>query len=63
MKYLIFTDLHLSYNSSILPLSCKNSIYTTRLQMCIDTLKRVFNVAKQENVDKIIFGGDMFNAS
>ena len=62
MKYLIFTDLHLSYNSSILPLSCDNSIYTTRLQMCIDTLKRVFNVAKQENVDKIIFGGDMFNA-
>lgn len=62
MKYLIFTDLHLSYNSSILPLSCKDSIYTTRLQMCIDTLKYVFDVAEKENVDKIIFGGDMFNS-
>ncbi len=62
MKYLIFTDLHLSYNSSILPLSCENSIYTTRLQMCIDTLKHMFEVAEKENVDKIIFAGDMFNA-
>lgn len=61
MKYLIFTDLHLSYNSSILPISGIGK-YTTRLQMCIDTLEYIFKFAKENKVDKIIFAGDMFNS-
>ena len=54
MKYLIFTDLHASYNSSIMPLYCEGSKYTTRLQMIIDTLRWIFDTSKKEKVDKII---------
>lgn len=61
-KYLIFSDLHASYNSSIMPLYCEESKYTTRLQMIIDTLKWIFEIAQKENVDKIIFGGDWFDS-
>lgn len=62
MKYLIFTDLHLSYNSSILPLSINDSKFTTRLDMCINTLKWVFEKAEEEKVDMIICGGDIFDS-
>lgn len=61
MKYLIFTDMHMSYTSSILPLN-SNSKYTYRLQMCIDTFEWVFHNAKAHRADKIIFAGDLFDS-
>lgn len=63
MKILIYTDLHCSYNSSILPLySGKYSKFTTRLQMIIDTGKWISDIAKEQKVDMIVNGGDTFDS-
>lgn len=58
MKILVYTDLHCSYTSSIMPLYYKDSKYTTRLQMIIDTGKWLNKVATLGKVDMIINGGD-----
>lgn len=62
LKVLIYTDLHCSYNSSILPLfKDSKSKYTIRLDMILKTGKWISQIAKEENVDIIINGGDTFD--
>lgn len=58
-----YTDLHLSETSSIFPLSCENSIYTTRLQMIIDTAEWMYSVFEKNNVNLIINGGDTLDTN
>lgn len=63
MKFLIVADMHLSYTSSILPIYQKDSMYTTRLQYIIDTVKWYENLAKEQNVDYIINLGDLTDSN
>lgn len=63
MKFLIVADMHLAYTSSILPIYQKNSMYTTRLQYMIDTVKWYENLAKEQNVDYIINLGDLTDSN
>lgn len=58
----IYTDLHISYTSSIMPLYYKDSKYTTRLQMIIDTAKWMYRVFSDNNVDLILNGGDTLDS-
>lgn len=59
MKIGIYTDLHIAYTSSILPLAYSTSSkYTTRLQMIIDTGKWLNKLFTDNNVDIIVNGGD-----
>ena len=63
MKVQIYTDLHCSYTSSILPLySGESSKFTTRLEMIVNTGRWLSDLAKKENVDLIINGGDTFDS-
>lgn len=50
-KVLIFSDIH------IFPHKRKNE----RLEDCLKVLKWVFEIAKKENIQNIIFGGDFFH--
>ena len=62
-RILIYSDLHCSYTSSILPLYSKNTNgFTTRLQMIIDTGKWISDIAEKEPVDLIVNGGDTFDS-
>lgn len=64
MKILIYSDLHCSYNSSILPLYTDYDTYpkfTTRLNMILRTGKWLSGLAAEQDVDLIINGGDTFN--
>lgn len=61
MKILIYTDVHCSRTSSILPVYTKNSVYTTRLDMIIKSFKWMYSVAKKEDVDLIVNLGDLFD--
>ena len=64
MKILIYSDLHCSYTSSILPLyTGKKDIYTTRLRMIIETGRWLSNLAQEKKVDLIINGGDTFDST
>lgn len=64
MKVLIYSDLHCSYTSSILPLySGKKDIYTTRLRMIIETGEWLSSLAAEKNVNLIINGGDTFDST
>lgn len=63
MKFLIVADMHLSYTSSILPIYQKDSMYTTRLQYIIDTVKWYEQLAKDEHVDYIINLGDLTDSN
>lgn len=58
MKVLVYTDLHCSYNSSIMPLYYEDSKYTTRLQMIVDTGKWINEIATNNKVDMIVNCGD-----
>ena len=61
-KVLIYTDLHCSYNSSILPLFQNDkSKYTIRLNMILNTGRWLSQLAEEQNVDIIINGGDTFD--
>ncbi len=62
MRIGIYTDMHCSFTSSILPLTCKNSNYTYRLQMIIDTFKWMYDVFDKANVDFIVNCGDLFDS-
>ncbi len=62
MKIGIYTDVHCSYTSSILPLHCEGTKYTTRLQMILDTFKWFYNLFEREKVDIIVNCGDLFDS-
>lgn len=69
-KVLIYTDLHCSYNSSILPLYSdkysnvdNDEKFTVRLNMIINTGKWLADLAQVNNVDCIINGGDTFDST
>lgn len=63
MKFLIVADMHLAYTSSILPIYQKDTIYTTRLQYMIDTVKWYEDLAIKEGVDYIINLGDLTDSN
>lgn len=62
MKIGCYTDVHCAYTSSILPLHCEGSKYTTRLQMIIDTFKWMYQLFDKQNVDMIVNCGDLFDS-
>lgn len=62
MKIGIYTDVHCSFTSSILPTFQDGSQYTTRLQMIIDTFRWMYEVFKKHNVDLIVNCGDLFDS-
>lgn len=67
MKILIYTDLHCSYNSSILPLYIDEETefpkFTVRLRRVIETGKWLAKLAEENNVDCIVNGGDTFDST
>lgn len=62
MKIGVYTDIHCCYTSSILPIHCEGSTYTTRLQMIIDTFRWMYDVFEQHEVDFIVNCGDLFDS-
>jgi len=59
----IYSDVHISRSSSILPLYLNETdIYTTRLQMCSDSINFANNLFKEKNVNLIVNCGDTFNS-
>lgn len=60
MKILMYSDLHISKTSSILP-NISDSIYTYRQKMIIETGKYLANLADMEKPDLIINLGDTFD--
>lgn len=61
MKILMYSDIHISKTSSILPLTCDGSKYTYRQQMIIDTGKYIASLADEHRPDLIINLGDTFD--
>lgn len=61
MKILMYSDIHISKTSSILPLTYEGSKYTYRQQMIIDTGKYIANLADEYKPDLIINLGDTFD--
>lgn len=61
MKIGIITDIHASFTSSIMPIHKEGSIYTTRLQMVIDSIKWSQNLFKEKGVDLVVNIGDLFD--
>lgn len=62
MKIGIYSDVHCSYTSSILPLHDENSKYTKRLKMIIDSYKWMYEEFSKHNVELILNGGDTFDS-
>lgn len=62
MKIGIYTDPHISINSSILPLYYYEGIYSTRLTMMIRTFKWMYKLFDNNDVELIINGGDTFDS-
>ena len=60
MKLFIYSDVHISRTSSILPIS-NNSKYTYRQQMIIDTAQYMSQIIKEQNPDIILNLGDTFD--
>lgn len=60
-KYLIYSDMHWSKNSSIL--IGKGNKYSVRLENCIKTLNWIYDLAKKENCERVISAGDFFDKS
>ena len=61
MKILMYSDIHISKTSSILPLTYNESKYTYRQQMIIDTGKYIAGLADEYRPDLIINLGDTFD--
>lgn len=61
MKIGIIADIHASYTSSIMPIYQEGSKYTTRLQMCIDSIKWSQNLFNSKNVAFVVNLGDLFD--
>lgn len=62
MKIGIYSDVHASNTSSIMPLYCKDSKYSLRLQMIIDSFKWMYNVFDKQGVGLIFNLGDLFDS-
>lgn len=63
MKIGIYSDIHISRNSSIIPLYLNDKQqYTTRLNMCYDSMIWTYTMFKNNNVDMIVNCGDTFNS-
>lgn len=58
----LYSDPHISYTSSIMPLSVENSKYTCRLNMLINSFKWMYEQFDKEHVDVICNCGDTFNS-
>lgn len=61
MKILIYSDVHISKTSSILPTTCGDSKYSYRQKMIIDTGNYIANLADEYRPDMIINLGDTFD--
>lgn len=61
MKILIYSDIHISKSSSILPLTSEDSKYSYRQQMIINTGKYLADLADKYKPDLIINLGDTFD--
>lgn len=61
MKILLYSDVHISKTSSILPLSVSASKFSFRQNMIIETGKYLANLADEQKVDMIINLGDTFD--
>lgn len=59
MKIGLVSDVHLSYTSSIMPLHESNSKFTTRLQMCIDSINWSEKLFEENKIDYIFNLGDL----
>lgn len=62
MKIGIFSDIHASYTSSIMPLSSNCSKWTSRLRMVELTFSWMKDLFEEEKVDLIVNCGDMFDS-
>lgn len=62
MKIGIYSDVHISRNSSITPLYDGESNYTLRLKSCINSMNSMYEFFIKNNVDLIINCGDTFNS-
>ena len=63
MKIGIYSDVHISRTSSILPLYLNDqSKYTLRLENCINSMNDMYQTFEDRNVDVIINCGDTFNS-
>ena len=61
MKILLYSDLHISRTSSIMPTTISNSKYTFRQNMIIELGKFLALIAENEKPDLIINLGDTFD--
>lgn len=59
----IYSDVHISRSSSILPLyKNENNIHTLRIENCINSMNDMYKTFRQNNVNMIVNCGDTFNA-
>lgn len=62
MKIALYTDIHISTSSSIMPMICEGSKYTTRLDMILRTGKWMYELFDKEKVDLIVNLGDTMDS-
>ena len=58
----IYSDVHISHNSSIMPTFSDNEIYTTRLDMCKKSIEWAYEQFEKRKVDIVVNCGDMYNS-
>lgn len=63
MRIGIYSDLHVSRTSSILPLHTNDGKYTARLQMILNTGKWMYEQFSRNSVDLIVNCGDTLDSS
>ena len=61
MKLFLYSDVHISKTSSILPLTSSKEGYTYRQDMIIKTAQWMHDIIMQNNIDMIINLGDTFD--
>lgn len=58
----IYSDVHISHNSSIMPTYLDDGIYTTRLDMCKQSIEWAYKEFEKRKVDIVVNCGDMYNS-
>ena len=58
----IYSDVHISHNSSIMPAFLNDGIYSTRLDMCKKSIEWMYETFANNKVDIIVNCGDMYNS-